>query len=177
MCTTNSGNLVNSTQNLRRLTSNFASENELDHDGFGVVYKGVDYIEKFVVYGSDQTYSTHSKACKVAGIFPCNVHVVLTSIERDFTLSPVVLRGIIEVDVVAGLVPLFLCATVTTSTTTVDPLSQLRQLAKEFNIWLHVDAAYGGNACICPEFRQYVDGIERANSHCAPIPSNKRSEV
>ncbi|KAH0673049.1 hypothetical protein KY284_024136 [Solanum tuberosum] len=41
MCTTNSGNLVISTQDLRRLTNNFASKNELDHDGFGVVYKGV----------------------------------------------------------------------------------------------------------------------------------------
>uniref|UniRef100_M1D9M3 Tryptophan decarboxylase n=1 Tax=Solanum tuberosum TaxID=4113 RepID=M1D9M3_SOLTU len=117
---------------------------------------GVDYIRKFVVYGSDQTYSTHSKAYKIAGIFPCNSRVVPTSIESDFALSPVVLRGIIEVDVAAGVVPFFLYATVgTTSTTTVDPLSQLT----EFNIWLHVDAAYGGSTCICPEFRQYLDGI------------------
>ncbi|KAK4716627.1 hypothetical protein R3W88_014965 [Solanum pinnatisectum] len=123
---------------------------------------GIDYIGKFVVYGSDQTHSTYSKACKVAGIFPCKICAVPTSTESDFALSPIVLR--IDADVAAGLVPLFLCATVgTTSTTTIDPLSQLGQLAKEFNIWLHVDAAYRGSACICLEFRQYLDGIERAN--------------
>ncbi|KAH0669767.1 hypothetical protein KY285_023919 [Solanum tuberosum] len=95
---------------------------------------GVDYIVKFVVYGSNQTHSTYSKACKVGGIFPRNIRAVPTSIKSDFALSPVVLRGIIEADVVAGLVPLFLCATTgTTSTTTVDPLS-LGQLAEEFNI-------------------------------------------
>lgn len=31
-------------------------------------------------------------------------------------------------------------------------------------IWLHVDAAYAGSACICPEFRHYIDGVEEANS-------------
>ncbi|KAK6785095.1 hypothetical protein RDI58_018550 [Solanum bulbocastanum] len=126
---------------------------------------GADNIGKLVVYDSDQTHSTYTKACKVAGIFPCNIRAVPTSIERDFALSPVVLRGIIEADVAAGLVPPFLCATVgTTSTTAVDPLSQLGQLAEEFDIWFHMDAAYGGSACICPEFRQYLDGIERAKS-------------
>ncbi|KAH0656272.1 hypothetical protein KY285_031154 [Solanum tuberosum] len=126
---------------------------------------GADNIGKLVVYGSDQTHSTYTKACKVAGILPCNIRAVQTSIESDFALSPVVLRGIIEADAAAGLVPLFLCATVgTTSTTAVDPLSQLGQLAEEFDIWFHVDAAYGGSACICPEFRRYLDGIERANS-------------
>lgn len=126
---------------------------------------GVDHIGKLVVYGSDQTHSTYTKACKIAGIFPCNIRSVPTSIESDFALSPAVLRGVLEADLAAGLVPLFICATVgTTSTTAVDPLSQLAKLAEEFNIWLHVDAAYGGSACICPEFRPYLDGIERANS-------------
>ncbi|XP_048618549.1 phenylacetaldehyde synthase-like [Brassica napus] len=28
----------------------------------------------------------------------------------------------------------------------------------------HVDAAYAGSACICPEYRQYIDGVETADS-------------
>lgn len=31
-------------------------------------------------------------------------------------------------------------------------------------MWFHVDAAYAGSACICPEFRQYIDGVEEADS-------------
>lgn len=34
------------------------------------------------------------------------------------------------------------------------------ELADKFDTWLHVDDAYGGSGCICPEFRQYFDGIE-----------------
>lgn len=31
-------------------------------------------------------------------------------------------------------------------------------------MWFHVDAAYAGSACICPEYRHYIDGIEEADS-------------
>ena len=31
-------------------------------------------------------------------------------------------------------------------------------------MWLHVDAAFSGSACICPEFRYLLDGVELATS-------------
>lgn len=31
-------------------------------------------------------------------------------------------------------------------------------------MWFHVDAAYAGSAFICPEYRQYIDGVEEADS-------------
>ncbi|KAF7056231.1 hypothetical protein CFC21_063659 [Triticum aestivum] len=33
-----------------------------------------------------------------------------------------------------------------------------------FNAWVHVDAAYAGSACICPEFRHHIDGVEHVDS-------------
>ncbi|KAM3262835.1 hypothetical protein ACQJBY_053141 [Aegilops geniculata] len=33
-----------------------------------------------------------------------------------------------------------------------------------FNAWVHVDAAYAGSACICPEFRHHIDAVERVDS-------------
>lgn len=32
--------------------------------------------------------------------------------------------------------------------------------------WLHVDAAFAGSACICPEFRPLLAGVEHADSLC-----------
>jgi aromatic-L-amino-acid decarboxylase len=52
----------------------------------------------------------------------------------------------------------------TTSTTTVDPLGSLCDVAKDYGMWVHVDAAYVGSACICPEFRHFMDGVEGVNS-------------
>ncbi|KAK6919484.1 Pyridoxal phosphate-dependent decarboxylase [Dillenia turbinata] len=126
---------------------------------------GVDNIGKLVVYGSDQTHSTYTKACKLAGIVPSNIRSVPTKIDNFFTLSPELLKKTIEADVADGLVPLYVCATVgTTSTTAVDPVEAIASVAKDYGIWVHVDAAYGGSACICPEFRHYLNGVEQIDS-------------
>lgn len=126
---------------------------------------GKDKIGKLVVYGSDQTHSTLQKAAQIAGIHPENFRAIKTDVSTLFALSPDALRLSIQSDIEAGLIPLFLCATLgTTATTAVDPLNPLCDVAKEHNIWVHVDAAYAGSACICPEFRHFLDGIENANS-------------
>jgi len=36
---------------------------------------------------------------------------------------------------------------------------------QEYGMWYHIDAAYAGNACICPEFRHYLNGVEKADSY------------
>lgn len=54
----------------------------------------------------------------------------------------------------------------TTSSSAVDPLHAIGDLAKSFGMWFHIDAAYAGSACICPEFRPFLDGVEKADSFC-----------
>lgn len=71
----------------------------------------------------------------------------------------------IQSDIQKGFIPLYLCATIgTTSTNAVDPLDSLCDIAQQNGIWVHVDAAYAGSACICPEFRHFMNGVEKANS-------------
>ncbi|KDP38022.1 hypothetical protein JCGZ_04665 [Jatropha curcas] len=126
---------------------------------------GKEKIGKLVVYASDQTHSALQKAAQIAGINPENFRAIKTTKSTLFALSPDSLRVTIQSDIEKGLIPLFLCATIgTTSTTAVDPLRPLCDVAREYNIWVHVDAAYAGNACICPEFQHFLDGLEDANS-------------
>ncbi|KAF9588975.1 hypothetical protein IFM89_017654 [Coptis chinensis] len=126
---------------------------------------GRENIHKLVVYGSDQTHCAMQKAAQIAGIHPKNFHAIPTSKSNAFALPVESLRSAIIFDIQAGLVPLFLCATVgTTSSTAVDPVGPLCDIAKDYNIWVHVDAAYAGSACICPEFRHFIDGVENADS-------------
>lgn len=126
---------------------------------------GRDNMGKMVVYGSDQTHSALQKAAQIAGIHPNNFRAIKTTKSTSFALSPDSLQSEIRKDIKAGLVPLFLCATVgTTSTAAVDPLGSLCNVAKDYGMWVHVDAAYAGSACICPEFRHFMDGVEGANS-------------
>uniref|UniRef100_A0A6N2NFR7 Tyrosine decarboxylase n=1 Tax=Salix viminalis TaxID=40686 RepID=A0A6N2NFR7_SALVM len=112
---------------------------------------GAENIAKLVVYASDQTHSTLLKGVKLVGIPSSNFRCLSTSFSSEFSLSPQLLEDAIENDIKAGYVPLFLCATVGTT-------------ALKYNLWFHIDAAYAGSACICPEFRHYLDGIELADS-------------
>ncbi|KAJ7969040.1 Tyrosine decarboxylase [Quillaja saponaria] len=102
---------------------------------------------------------------QIAGINPKNFRSIKTTKSNSFGLYPDSLESTIQMDIENGLVPLFLCATVgTTSTTGVDPLGPLCDVAKDYGLWVHVDSAYAGSACICPEFRHFIDGVEGADS-------------
>ncbi|XP_068656100.1 tyrosine decarboxylase 2 [Aristolochia californica] len=126
---------------------------------------GKSSLGKLVVYASDQTHAALQKACQIAGIHTENYRLLKADCSTDYTLCPDVVSRAISDDISAGLIPFFLCATIgTTSSTAVDPLSALGKIAKENDIWLHVDAAYAGSACICPEYRHYIDGVEDADS-------------
>ncbi|RDY00983.1 Tyrosine/DOPA decarboxylase 2, partial [Mucuna pruriens] len=126
---------------------------------------GKEKIGKLVVYASDQTHSALQKAAQIAGIHPANFRVIKTKRSSFFALSPDSLLSTILLDVENGLIPCFLCATVgTTAIATIDPVGPLCSVAKDYGIWVHVDAAYAGSACICPEFRYCIDGVEEANS-------------
>ncbi len=61
--------------------------------------------------------------------------------------------------------PLAVVATIgTTSSTAIDPVAEIAEIAKRHGIWLHVDAAYAGVAAIVPEFRWLMNGVDRADS-------------
>ncbi|KAL8155688.1 hypothetical protein AgCh_000910 [Apium graveolens] len=126
----------------------------------------MDNIGKLlVVYFSDLTHSAMQKAAKIAGIDPKNFYTIETSKTSNFQLCPKRLESAILNNLQNGFIPLYLCATVgTTSSTAVDPLASLTEVANKYELWVHVDAAFAGSACICPEFRQYLDVVENADS-------------
>ncbi|MGU9957505.1 MAG: pyridoxal phosphate-dependent decarboxylase family protein [Arenicellales bacterium WSBS_2016_MAG_OTU3] len=52
----------------------------------------------------------------------------------------------------------------TTLTGAIDPLDEIAELCAQQDVWLHVDAAYGGGALLCAELLPLFKGIEKANS-------------
>ncbi len=120
---------------------------------------------RLVAYASTQAHSSIEKAIKIAGIGRANLRLV--DVDATFAMCPDALEQQILKDQQVGLVPFFVCATVgTTSSNAIDPLRAIGAIAKEHNLWLHVDAAMSGTAALCPEFRHILDGIEYADSYC-----------
>jgi glutamate/tyrosine decarboxylase-like PLP-dependent enzyme len=71
----------------------------------------------------------------------------------------------VRADEAAGLVPFLLSANGgSTSTGAVDPLAGLSTFCRSRDIWLHVDAAYGGFAVLTEHGRAMLDGLGAADS-------------
>jgi len=52
----------------------------------------------------------------------------------------------------------------TTDAGAIDPLPAIASLAAEHQIWVHVDAAWGGALLLSEKYRDYLDGIELVDS-------------
>ena len=86
-------------------------------------------------------------------------------VDESFAMIPEALEEAIRRDKAAGFQPAFVVATLgTTSSTAVDPLRPIGEIAARHGLWLHVDAAYAGTAALCPENRWILDGAERLDS-------------
>jgi aromatic-L-amino-acid decarboxylase len=118
--------------------------------------------EQMVVYVSSQAHFSIEKGCTVAGIGHCRK----IDVDDRYALDPADLRSAIAQDRAAGLLPIAVVSAVgTTATTAVDPIEAISDIAKEHDMWHHVDAAYAGTAMICEEYRHYQSGLERVDSY------------
>jgi aromatic-L-amino-acid/L-tryptophan decarboxylase len=116
-----------------------------------------------VVYVSAHSHSSVNKAAMLAGFKRENIRIVKH--DRDFAMCPDDLEANIVRDRAMGLEPCAVVATTgTTTSTALDPIESIAQVAKKFGIWLHVDAAMAGSAMILPECRWMWKGIEGADS-------------
>jgi len=115
------------------------------------------------LYTSEQSHSSIEKGAIAAGIGQSNVRKV--PVDAEFRMRPDALAAMVQQDVAAGKRPFCVVATVgTTSSTSIDPVPQIADIAEKHGMWLHVDAAYAGVAAILPECRSILKGAERGHS-------------
>lgn len=120
-------------------------------------------LGNLVAYVSSHTHSSVEKAIKIAGIGKNNLRLI--GVDENLAMRPDLLEAAIVSDIQNGLIPFFVCATVgTTSTNAMDPLPEIGQICKKYELWMHIDAAMSGTAAICPEYRYLLNGVELADS-------------
>lgn len=120
-------------------------------------------LPRMRVYCSEHAHSSVDKAAMALGIGHENV--VKIEADAEYRMIPGRLAAAIDADRGAGYLPVACVATVgTTSTTSIDPVAPIAALCREHDIWLHVDAAYGGAAALVPELQHVMDGVDQADS-------------
>ena len=116
-----------------------------------------------VMYCSEQAHNSVDKAAIALGIGHRNLRKI--PVDEAFRMRPEALRQRIAQDLADGKKPFCVVATTgTTSTTSIDPVPAIADIAEEHGLWLHIDGAYGGPAAIVPEYRHVLEGAGRADS-------------
>ncbi|MEP7086879.1 MAG: aminotransferase class I/II-fold pyridoxal phosphate-dependent enzyme [Gemmatimonadota bacterium] len=120
-------------------------------------------LKPFRVYASDQAHSSVEKAMIVLGLGEENV--VRVRSDESFRMDVKELERAIADDVAHGFRAMVVIATVgTTSTGSIDPVPEIAAVCKARDLWLHVDAAYGGALAMLAERRDVMAGVELADS-------------
>ncbi len=115
------------------------------------------------LYCSEHAHSSIDKAAVTLGIGLKGIRKI--PVDKNFRMIPEELEKAVRDDRQNGWRPFCCVATVgTTSTTSIDPVRKIGEICNKENIWLHIDAAYGGTAAIVPEMKYILDGIELADS-------------
>jgi glutamate/tyrosine decarboxylase-like PLP-dependent enzyme len=124
--------------------------------------KARDY-ERAVVYGSAHVHHCIDKSLHVIGMGECVQRRI--GLDDRYRMRPDELAAAIEDDRKVGLRPWLVVGTAgTTDLGVIDPLDEVGAIARDHDLWYHVDAAYGGFFALCPELRARFDGMERSDS-------------
>lgn len=119
--------------------------------------------EKLVIYLSNQSHHAINRTLKTLSLHQALIHTVET--DDSLRMRPDKLLESIRSHKRLGYQPFLIVASAgTTNTGAIDPLDKLATISREFGMWFHVDAAYGGFFSLCSEFKHVFKGIELADS-------------
>jgi aromatic-L-amino-acid decarboxylase len=134
--------------------------------GLGVAQGGLpgrSDVPALRVYGSTEAHSSIEKACMTLGLG--RTGLVKVAVDERHAMRVDALQSAIDSDLASGHRPIAIVAVIgTTSSTAIDPVDAIADLAARHGLWLHVDAAYAGSVALIPGRRDAFAGWERADS-------------
>jgi aromatic-L-amino-acid decarboxylase len=129
-----------------------------------VASKGLwNSVAPMTIYASDQIHMSIPKAADILGLGRAQVRVV--ACDDRFRMNVGLLRQTIADDLKRGMKPFCVVGSAgTVNTGAVDPLDEIAEVAKEFDLWFHIDGAYGALAALAETKRPLFRGLDQADS-------------
>ena len=116
-----------------------------------------------VIYASAETHTWIQKAADLFGFGTDAIRWI--AVDEHQRMRTAELRRQIEADRARGERPFLVVGTAgSVSTGAVDPLPEIASICREFDLWFHVDGAYGALAAAIPEAPDDLRGLAEADS-------------
>lgn len=118
---------------------------------------------KPVILASEVAHTSLQKAAMILGLGTDAIVCIKTNENSQLDVSDLVTK--INKCKMDNKYPFCVVATAgTTVTGSIDNLIEINKIAKEYELWFHVDAAYGGGLIFSNKYRKLIEGIEFADS-------------
>jgi aromatic-L-amino-acid decarboxylase len=118
---------------------------------------------KAVVYLTKHTHHCIDKALRIAGLSDCVKRYI--PLDGKFRMIPEEIKRAIRSDKKKGLIPWLIIGTAgTTDIGAIDPLFEIGNIAKKYNLWYHIDAAYGGFFILSETGKKKLKGMNLSDS-------------
>ena len=122
-----------------------------------------DEYSKGIAYLSEQTHSCVARGLRIMGLRTNQIKNIPT--DSSYCMDIPCLEQEILKDRESGKKPFVVVATAgTTNTGSIDSLHEIADLCEKYDMWMHVDGAYGASILVSPKYRHKLDGISRADS-------------
>lgn len=119
--------------------------------------------KKLIAYCSKTTHTWIEKAAILFGHGSKSVRWIATDDTNKMNVDA--LETAVKKDIEDGYQPFMVAGTAgDVSTGTIDNLEALAAICKSYDLWFHIDGAYGVPSAIVPELKQLFQGIEEADS-------------
>jgi glutamate/tyrosine decarboxylase-like PLP-dependent enzyme len=117
-----------------------------------------------VLYASAEAHFSIEKSCNILGLGGRD-GLRLVPVDSNSRLDVAALRTMIRADLAAGLQPFCVVGIAgVTSNGVIDPIAAIGEVAREFGLWYHVDAAYAAGGLMSDRLKPRFAGIELADS-------------
>lgn len=119
--------------------------------------------KKMLVYCSANTHTWIEKAAVLFGLGSKGIRWIPAG--QDQRMDNALLRETIEADLQKGYQPMMIIGTAgDVSTGAVDDLGGIASICRQYQMWFHIDGAYGAPAASIPAYASLFDGISEADS-------------
>lgn len=125
---------------------------------------GIYGQKRFIVYTSEECHYSIQKASAFVGIGTDNVVKIKTDSVTG-KIIPEDFESRVKESIEQGHQPFFAVATCgTTVGGAYDPIEPMADICEKYNIWLHLDGAWGGSCLLTNKYKHLMKGGHRANS-------------
>jgi glutamate/tyrosine decarboxylase-like PLP-dependent enzyme len=119
--------------------------------------------DKLTIYCSKSTHTWVEKAAILFGLGTKSIRWIQTTPSNK--IDDKILEKTIKEDIKNGCKPIMVIGTAgDVSTGAVDNLKNISTISKKYNLWFHIDGAYGIPAAVIPSLKSLFEGVSEADS-------------